>query len=69
MSSKWASDDEEKSGIDDRSPRTPNSPPSEHKEGGNRRPRRSRPGRGDTPAEDSKDEIESRPSVKTIAGG
>ncbi|CAM9891163.1 unnamed protein product [Ectocarpus sp. 4 AP-2014] len=69
MSSKWASDDDGQDDAGNRSPLTPNSPPSEHKDsesGGGRRSRRPRPGRDDIDAAAAEKD---RPPVKTVAGG
>lgn len=68
MSSKWNSDEEDKFGVGDASTETPNVPPSEQKDRGGRRPRRPRPGDGDSPMDDGKDDNQ-KPSVKTVAGG
>lgn len=71
MSSKWSSDDEEKSNGGHQSPLTPNSPPSEQKQGGEKRPRRPRLGCGETSADDMKNEDTEKPAsiLKTITGG
>lgn len=71
MSSKWSSDDEEKPSGGHQSPITPFSPPSEQKQGSEKRPRRPRLGCGEVSAEDMKNEDTEKPPaiVRTITGG